>query len=132
MLKRYHKAVTFQDFDIAEQIMKTTTPKKQKSLGRKVFGFDDAAWDKVKEGIVEEGNFWKFTACKAEPERMKQWLLNTGSRQLVEVSWLLSQSWPSDSLFRRHHSTEFGELDIKHRMQSKTAFFGGKTYWARR
>ena len=79
------KAITFKDFDVAEQILKTTNPKQQKSLGRKVANFENTAWDQVKKEIVEDGNFCKFTACESEPGRLKQRLLDTGDRDLVEV-----------------------------------------------
>ena len=60
----YHKALFFHDEDIAKQILlpkNCRDPRKAKGLGRKVKGFYGPRWDTVKEGIVEEGNMWKFT-----------------------------------------------------------------------
>ena len=80
----YQKAVLFKDQDIADKIMLQPEPKKQKALGRKVRNFVPKQWDKKKEQIVEDGNFWKFTQPKGE--EMKGKLLATGNRELVEVS----------------------------------------------
>lgn len=79
----YQKAIVFNDRDIADRIMLEPSPRKQKSLGRKVKGFDHKKWDKRKEQIVEEGNWWKMTQPKEGLMRKK--LLKTGSRELVEV-----------------------------------------------
>lgn len=80
----YQKAIVFHDQEIADQIMLEAGPRKQKALGRKVKGFDPSKWDKEKEQIVEEGNWWKFT--QAKEEKMRKMLLETGKRELVEVS----------------------------------------------
>ena len=81
----YQKAIFFQDLDIAAKIMKEGKPSKQKSLGRKVANFDGKAWDKVKEQVVEDGNWWKFTQGKVDAKEMSEMLLKTGDRLLVEV-----------------------------------------------
>ena len=81
----YHKAIFFKDFEIAGKIMKEANPRKQKSFGRKVIGFDENAWNNVKEQVVEEGNWWKFTQGKQNAEEMREMLLKTGDRLLVEV-----------------------------------------------
>lgn len=98
----YHKAILFHDEEVAKELMLTTSPKKQKALGRKVKGFDNATWNANRERIVEEGNWNKF--CNAKNEvGLKQLLLDTGERELVEVSvrdrfsfsyvaWLISRS----------------------------------------
>lgn len=46
----------------------------------------NVAIDKLR--IVEEGNWWKFTANKEDPS-MAEKLLATGDRELVEVSVLI-------------------------------------------
>lgn len=81
----YRKALVFSDFHIAAQILVEPEPGNQKALGRKVKGFDGKKWDKVKSDIVEEGNWWKFSSTKGENLRKK--LLETGQRELVEVSY---------------------------------------------
>jgi predicted NAD-dependent protein-ADP-ribosyltransferase YbiA (DUF1768 family) len=66
----------------------TTNPKEHKALGRKVNGFDGKVWDKHKLAIVEEGNYWKFSKSE-DAENLKQLLLATGEREIVEV-----RLWP--------------------------------------
>ena len=79
----YQKAAIFEDEEIAKQIMLAPEPRKQKALGRKVKGFNHEVWDKEKEKVVEEGNWWKFTQSKEG--NLRKLLLGTGQRELVEV-----------------------------------------------
>lgn len=94
----YRKALLFSDTDIASRILREPSPKKQKALGRKVRNFDRKIWDEHKEAIVEEGNWWKFTAAKEDSNSrpgkkdplvgvkgLAERLLGTGERELVEV-----------------------------------------------
>ncbi|KAF4306330.1 hypothetical protein GTA08_BOTSDO05746 [Botryosphaeria dothidea] len=71
--------------EIARSMLKATTPKEHKSLGRKVRNFDHKLWDENKSRIVEEGNWWKFTNSK-EKAQLTEMLLATGDRELVEAS----------------------------------------------
>ena len=81
----YHKAILFKDTEIAEAIMKATTPKKQQALGKQVKNFDGKVWNQNKEKIVEEGNWKKFTNPIEDKELWKR-LVKTGGRELVEVN----------------------------------------------
>ncbi|CAD0111789.1 unnamed protein product [Aureobasidium uvarum] len=76
------KAQTFDNPDIAAQILAATASKAQKALGRKIKGFSDRVWDPVKLGIVERGNYLKFS----QKEKFKKVLLDTGDRLIVEAS----------------------------------------------
>ncbi len=76
------KAKLFNDEDIFQQIVNSTHPNKAKQLGRKVANFDDNVWKKHRFDIVVAGNMAKFEQDK----RLKQYLLNTGKRVLVEAS----------------------------------------------
>ncbi|GIZ46861.1 hypothetical protein CKM354_000997000 [Cercospora kikuchii] len=78
----YHKAILFNDLDIALQIMQTNSPRQHKSLGAKVKNFNDKVWNKEKGNIVENGNWLKFT----QSEQLKAWLLSTGESELIEAS----------------------------------------------
>jgi ribA/ribD-fused uncharacterized protein len=80
----YHKAFLFGDTETASKIMETESPEEQKALGRKAKGFNNAIWGDNRERIVEEGNWNKFANSLAEPG-LKQLLLDTGDRELVEV-----------------------------------------------
>ena len=78
----YHKAKVFGDDAIAEQILATSDARKQKALGRKVKGFDNAVWDQHKEDIVLRANRAKFGQNKG----LRRKLFQTGDRMLVEAS----------------------------------------------
>lgn len=80
----------------AAVIMGTTSPRNQKQLGREVVGFDADAWDRIKSEVVERGNYLKFTqgtnvasmkiGDEGDPVPLKELLLTTGDRELVEAS----------------------------------------------
>ena len=82
--RMYHKAIVFDDQEIADKIALEPKAKNQKALGRKVKGFDDKKWKAKREEIVEEGNWWKFTQSKEGG--LSKMLLETGDRLLVEAS----------------------------------------------
>jgi predicted NAD-dependent protein-ADP-ribosyltransferase YbiA (DUF1768 family) len=63
----------------------TTDPKIHKALGRKVSNYEQKTWNQHKLRIVEEGNWWKFTASSNAVE-LKAQLLATGDSWIVEVS----------------------------------------------
>lgn len=76
------KARLFKDEDALKVILATETPIDAKAGGRLVKGFDPAAWDERKFEIVVEGNQHKF----GQHEVLKEYLLGTGDRVLVEAS----------------------------------------------
>jgi ribA/ribD-fused uncharacterized protein len=78
----HQKAIVFSDFYIASQILLTSDPKEQKSLGRKIQGFNKDVWDSVCLSIVYKGNLAKFS----QNENLKADLLSTENRILVEAS----------------------------------------------
>lgn len=76
------KAKAFKDEEIAGEILKTSDPKKAKSLGRKVKNYDDAKWDMVRYDLMVKVNKAKFSQNKGLLTILK----DTGSRKLVEAS----------------------------------------------
>ncbi|KAH0292650.1 DUF1768-domain-containing protein [Aureobasidium namibiae CBS 147.97] len=78
----HQKAVSRGDQATAADILRTPYPKEQKDLGRGIADWDDAAWDEIKEKVVEEGSYLKFSQNKELRDR----LLTTGDRELVEAS----------------------------------------------
>ncbi len=76
------KARTFGDDHALQQVLAARDPEQAKQLGRRVRGFDSAAWAAVAYGVVVEGNRHKFAA--ASPER--DYLRGTGAAVLVEAS----------------------------------------------
>ena len=76
------KAKLFGDTKKRKEIMKTSSPKKQKHLGREVKPFDKNRWNSVARDIVFRGNVAKFS----QNEDLKKELLSTGNRVLAEAS----------------------------------------------
>ena len=104
----YHKAILFEDFGIAEQILETPDPSTHKALGRQVKGFDEKVWQKNRETIVEDGNWYKFSS--SENSHLCKMLLETGDRELAEVRcsiicalWIASDDLSSVMLIFLHH-----------------------------
>ena len=76
------KAKTFGDESILKQMLDTDNAREVKALGRKVKGFNDNHWDLVKEEIVTQANYLKFTQ---NPNLMKK-LVEYKDLILVEAS----------------------------------------------
>lgn len=76
------KAKLFDDDEIFQKIIECESPAEAKKLGRKVRNFDNEKWLENRYEIVKKGNFYKF----AQNEELKEFLLNTGERILVEAS----------------------------------------------
>ena len=76
------KAELFQDTESLEKIMKTSDPAEAKAIGRKVVGYNDYNWNKIREDVVIQGNKEKFLQ---NPELRKQ-LFDSGEDILVEAS----------------------------------------------
>lgn len=78
----WSKAILFGDQDSASKIMKASTPREMKALGRGVKGFREDIWNSYKESIVEKGLFLKFSQ---NPPELKI-LLDTKNLILAEAS----------------------------------------------
>lgn len=66
------KARCFDDYDSYKKIRVATTPEQAKNLGRKVVGFEDRIWDKVKYQVMFDGVYAKFS----QNEGLKEFLLS--------------------------------------------------------
>jgi ribA/ribD-fused uncharacterized protein len=55
------KATEFADYETAEKILKTKTPKEAKKLGREVKNFDDEEWHEVREAAMWNAVWLKFS-----------------------------------------------------------------------
>jgi len=56
------KALYFNDIDIAHEIIENgSNPKEAKRLGRLVRNYDDKKWNEVKENIMFDANYLKYT-----------------------------------------------------------------------
>ena len=78
----YQKAVCFHDSEIANQILGTDDVAQIKALGRLVRNYDDNHWNGVRQIIVYEGLYAKFT----QNEDLRDRLLSTGSSLLAECA----------------------------------------------
>ena len=95
----YIKARTFNDFEAAQKILECTTPREAKELGRQVKGFDESAWERVRESVMLYAVSYKFK----NPD-LRQYLLSSkfSGKSFVEGSptdrvWGIGVDW-RDSL----------------------------------
>lgn len=76
------KAELFNDTEMLQRILEAKSPAEAKKLGREMRGFNEATWREKRFEIVKQGNLLKF----GQNEELKNYLVNTGSRVLVEAS----------------------------------------------
>lgn len=76
------KARLFDDPEMVERILASNSAAKAKKLGRMVHNFDSEKWEANAFEIVKQGSIHKFEQNPA----LKEYLLNTGNRVLVEAS----------------------------------------------
>ena len=78
----YRKAVAFGDRDRAAQILDTEDMGRIKELGRLVSGYDDNYWNGIRQIVVYEGLYAKFS----QNEELKRLLRATGKAVLAECA----------------------------------------------
>ena len=78
----YKKAECFKDANIASKIMNTNDVSQIKKLGRQVDGYNDTIWNGMRQLVVYDGLFAKFTQNK----EMKNMLLQTEGSVLAECA----------------------------------------------
>lgn len=78
----YQKAVCFGDSNIAAQILETDDVSVIKVLGRSVAGYDDNLWSGIRQIVVYQGLYEKFS----QNEELKAWLFQTGDAILAECA----------------------------------------------
>jgi ribA/ribD-fused uncharacterized protein len=76
------KARLFGDDATLARILTARTPAEAKKLGRQIRDFDQQVWESQRFGLVVDGNLAKF----GQHARLREFLLGTGSRVLVEAS----------------------------------------------
>lgn len=78
----YQKAVLFNDQEAAKQILSTSNVGEIKALGRSVKNYDDIIWNGMRQVIVYQGVFEKFS----QNSELKSRLLATGQDILAECA----------------------------------------------
>ena len=78
----HSKALLFDDLSAATKILSASTPGEAKAIGREIKGFNEEKWLKYRFKIVVNANLAKFSYNS----ELKQFLINTGDRVLVEAS----------------------------------------------
>lgn len=78
----YQKAVCFSDVAIASQILTIEDTADIKELGRRVSGYDENYWNGVRQVIVYEGLYAKFS----QNEELRKLLKETGKAILAECA----------------------------------------------
>jgi ribA/ribD-fused uncharacterized protein len=76
------KARLFGDAEAERRALAAAHPSQAKKAGRLVRGFDEDIWARERFGLVVEGSVHKFAARPG----LREFLLNTGERVLVEAS----------------------------------------------
>ena len=76
------KARLFNDESVLNRILKARSPGEAKKLGRLVNGFTNEKWLEHRFDIVCRANYAKFS----QNPKLKQFLINTGTKILVEAS----------------------------------------------
>ena len=78
----YSKAIVFKDTEIARQILSTADVALIKALGRSVKNYNDNKWSGIRQIVVYEGLYEKFS----QNEKLKKLLLSTGDAILAECA----------------------------------------------
>lgn len=78
----WRKATLFGDQEIAGRILSAGHPHLVQTLGRRVAGFDQRTWEAERYDIVLAASVAKF----GQDEALREFLLGTGERVLVEAS----------------------------------------------
>ena len=76
------KAALFRDSHTWQRIMRASTPKEMKVLGRQVCNFDDLKWGQEARDIVRRGNIAKF----GQNPKLLEFLASTKLSIIVEAS----------------------------------------------
>ena len=78
----YQKSITFNDYDIAKDIMETDDVAQIKALGRKVHNYSDVIWNGMRQIIIYKGLLAKFQ----QNMDLKQMLFETGDSIIAECA----------------------------------------------
>ncbi|MCH5193680.1 MAG: NADAR family protein [Oscillospiraceae bacterium] len=121
----YKKAEVFDDNDAAEKILNTDDPVKIKSLGRSVKNYNDIVWNGVRQVVVYEGLYAKFS----QDENLKALLLGTGEDILAECAvkdniWGIGLSMTDENRFdmskwKGQNLLGFSLMEVRNRIKKE-------------
>jgi ribA/ribD-fused uncharacterized protein len=126
----YLKAEYFCDWVIAEEIIDLgQDPKTAKDLGRKVKGYDESEWSKVRENMMYKAISAKFASSLELQEK----LLDTGNKILVEGTpfdpiWGVMIHWKDDAILDDSNwkgQNLLGKVLMRVRQDLKSAIVNG-------
>lgn len=78
----YQKAIAFNDYDIANDIMETDDVAQIKALGRKVRNYSDIIWNGMRQIVIYKGLLAKFQ----QNVDLKRMLFETGDSIIAECA----------------------------------------------
>lgn len=117
------KAELFGQETMIEKILAAKSPAEAKKLGRQIKNFDPIVWGNSCFGIVCEGNYHKFS----QHENLKEFLLNTKDRVLVEASpvdniWGIGMAQDSEHaetprLWKGSNSLGFALMEVRDKLK---------------
>lgn len=126
----YLKAEYFNDWETAEEIVDLgQIPKTAKDLGRKVKGYDEKEWAKVRENMMYTAVMAKFASSLELQEK----LLDTGNKILVEGTpmdpvWGVMVHWKDDRILDQRNwrgQNLLGKVLMRVRQDLKSAIVNG-------
>jgi len=126
----YLKAEYFCDWETAEEIVDLgQIPKTAKDLGRKVKGYDEIEWSKVRENMMYKAISLKFASSLELQEK----LLDTGNKILVEGTpfdpiWGVMIHWKDDAILDERNwkgQNMLGKVLMRVRQDLKSAIVNG-------
>lgn len=99
----YSKALLFNDRDIANEILKTDDVAAIKALGRQVSGYVESDWSGLRQLVIYEGLYAKFS----QNEVLKKQLLDTKDVTLAECAvkdtiWGIGLSMKDEGRFNKY------------------------------
>ena len=121
----YKKAEVFGDDETADKILHSDDPGKIKSLGRAVKNYNDTVWNGVRQIIVYEGLYAKFS----QNDELKEKLLATEADILAEASgvdliWGIGLSMTDEKRFdmskwRGQNLMGFSLMEVRNRLKKE-------------
>ena len=112
--------------DIKKEIMSTDDVGKIKALGRKVSNYNNTVWNGMRQIIIYEGLYAKYS----QDDELKEKLLKTGDRLLAECAiqdkiWATGISMKDDSRFDMNKWTGqnllgFATMLVREKLQKRT------------